>query len=67
LAKNKDGFEDPFKGEKWHIACPTEAKCKVQDPCTSAAWKAMRDSGFCLWSGEAWHFEVQPGVSSGCS
>jgi D-alanyl-D-alanine dipeptidase len=67
LTGGKPGFADPFEGKKWTQTCPKESNCTTKEPCVAAARKAMRDSGFCLWSGESWHFEVSPGFSKPCN
>lgn len=53
-------------------ACVTQKECLGNmaachaDPCQKAVQDALKAEGFCVLSGEAWHFE-QPKMSKGCS
>lgn len=66
----KDGKQCLYPQE---THCPSndpvkQKNCRL-DPCQRAVIEAMFDSGFCLLSNEAWHFELLvngKGVSSNC-
>ncbi|KPJ84780.1 hypothetical protein AMJ57_05440 [Parcubacteria bacterium SG8_24] len=54
-------FPDPK--ESWTVQCKNKSSCNNE--CQQKLYEIMEKHGFCLWSGEGWHFE-KPGKSGNC-